>query len=158
MEKHLCESCAADEGIPVQDASISLQSLTGKLAHVSASKPAEGASPTCGQCGLTYSEFRQHGLLGCPDCYHAFEEPLTPLLERAHEGAAEHLGKAPRRSAGAMERQREITLMRKSLTEALATEQYERAAELRDRLRDAGVDIASAGSASVADNPDEAPR
>jgi len=147
VEKHLCESCARDDGIAVQGVSPALQSLTGALASVSGPGEPEAKAPACGGCGLTYKEFRHHGLLGCPDCYHAFEALLRPMLERAHEGGAEHVGKAPKRSAGALERQREIALLRKGLAEALAAEQYERAAEFRDRLRDAGVDVAAAREA-----------
>ena len=46
----------------------------------------------CEQCGISWAEFRQSGLLGCQNDYSVFEKDLTPLLQRAHEGA-----NAPRR-------------------------------------------------------------
>lgn len=63
--------------------------------------PGQAAGPVaaaaCPSCGLTYAKFKESGLLGCPDCYAAFEPSLGPLLERAHEGGAHHAGKKPRR-------------------------------------------------------------
>lgn len=154
LEKHLCESCALEDGIAVQGSNIPL-GLLGTLAGAS-STPADAAAAkttSCGQCGMTYAEFRQHGLLGCPDCYHAFEAQLVPLLERAQEGAAEHIGKTPKRSVGALRRQREISILRKRLADALAAEQYEQAARLRDELHQAGVDITGPRRAAVKPDP-----
>src|SRR5690606_38755704 len=97
-------------------------------------------------------QFRSTGLLGCPACYAAFESKLGPVLERAHEGAARHVGKAPRRalakvrSAGdrrapeailgdVEQPARPIGQPRDQLEVAIKAEQYERAAAIRDDLR-----------------------
>ena len=61
-------------------------------------------SPACGACGTTFAKFRQTGLLGCAQCYFAFEDRLAPLIERAHEGASQHVGKTPRRALEASQR------------------------------------------------------
>lgn len=144
VEKHLCEQCAQEDGIAVQSQSIPPSLLQQFTVGIGQQAPKANRAPTCGNCGMTYTEFRQHGLLGCPDCYHAFEKQLVPLLERAQEGGTEHIGKTPHRSVGALQRQRKLTVLRKQLADALAAEHYERAAELRDELRDAGVDLSSA--------------
>jgi protein arginine kinase activator len=143
LEKHLCEQCAQEVGIDTQSEAIPA-ALLSQFVSGAESKTSPGATSrgkTCGQCGMTYAKFRQHGLLGCAECYEAFEDQLTPLLDRAQEGGAEHLGKTPRRSVGALQHQRQISLLRKQLAEALQTERYERAADLRDELNKAGVDI-----------------
>src|SRR5262249_10323786 len=115
-----------------------------------AEKPGTPKTTACPKCGTTYVEFRQSGLLGCADCYSAFEAQLGPLLERAHEGASHHVGKVPRRALSggrtggsrpeailgdAAQRAGRITALRKQLDEAVQAEQYERAAALRDELR-----------------------
>lgn len=141
IEKHLCEKCAQEDGIAVQTHAIPAGLLEQFTIGLTKQTPKATRSPACGQCGMTYAEFRQHGLLGCPDCYHAFEKQLVPLLERAQEGASEHFGKVPQRSVGALQRQRRLAVLRKQLADALAAEHYERAAELRDELREAGADI-----------------
>ncbi|MEX0774634.1 MAG: UvrB/UvrC motif-containing protein [Phycisphaeraceae bacterium] len=90
---------------------------------------------TCDNCGLTFGEFRENSLMGCPECYHAFEAPLGPLLERAHEGATHHIGKVPRRAGASEQRQQHLLRMRKQLADAVAGEDYETAAHLRDEIR-----------------------
>ncbi len=47
---------------------------------------------------MTFREFRQQKLLGCPHDYDAFERALLPLIEGAHDGASQHVGKAPHRA------------------------------------------------------------
>lgn len=141
VEKHLCEHCAGEEGIAAEGQSIPAALLSQFMVVGGPKSAAATRSPTCAHCGLSYAEFRQHGVLGCPDCYHAFEKQLLPLIERAQEGGAEHVGKTPKRSVGALQRERRLSILRKQLSDALAAERYERAAELRDELRGAGGDV-----------------
>ena len=103
----------------------------------------------CPSCGLTFSEFKTSGHLGCANCYKVFESQISPLIERAHEGATHHVGKVPKRllgggASGSAEarsvlgdlearNQRRIAL-RKQLDDAIRGEQYEVAAKLRDQI------------------------
>lgn len=136
IEKHLCDLCAAKEGVDA-----------GKVVHAGVTdiinnlvKAQSGIRETtepvnaCDECGLTFGEFREHSLLGCPHCYGEFEEPLGRLLERAHEGESRHQGKIPHRSGAGEGRQVQLTRMRKRLDEAVETEDYELAARLRDDI------------------------
>ncbi|MCC6661554.1 MAG: UvrB/UvrC motif-containing protein [Phycisphaerales bacterium] len=145
VEKHLCEACAKKQGIAVQ-AGMPIQELLNKYVLAQAgTTPAKAAA--CPSCSLAYTEFRQHGLLGCPDCYKAFEGLLGPLLERAHEGATHHVGKSPRRAGrggeagaesitgGPKERAERLSILQKQLDQAVRAEQYEKAAKLRDEIR-----------------------
>jgi len=136
VEKHLCSSCAKAEGL-VSDPPSVLSAPLSKLVMSSSiiAKPQPTSPRACGGCGQTWAEFRKLGLLGCPECYDVFDEKLGPLIQRAHEGAAEHCGKTPRRSAEIIDRRRLAASLRKQLLEAVDAEHYERAAELRDRLR-----------------------
>lgn len=165
VEKHLCERCARKQGIAVQP-TISVPELIEKYMQqaAAAAKTPEAvpAAPpkvtSCPTCNTGYVEFRQTGLLGCPDCYRAFEVQLGPLLERAHEGGTHHVGKFPRRQisggtrieaqahagsppdpdtvlGGPVQRAGRIAALRKQLDEAVQAEQYERAASIRDELR-----------------------
>ncbi len=165
VERHLCEKCARKQGIAVPP-TISVENLIEQYMQASQAaktpgatapeKPATPKTTACPTCGTTYVEFRQTGLLGCPDCYAAFEQQLGPLLERAHEGGTHHVGKMPRRAlAGARPhggragptskpdsvlgdaaaRAARITALRAQLDQAVRSEQYEQAATLRDELR-----------------------
>jgi protein arginine kinase activator len=75
---------------------------------------------------------RATGRIGCPADYDLFRKGLLPLISRQH-GATRHVGKAPRRSRVAADRAR--LRARSELRDAIALEDYERAARLRDMLR-----------------------
>lgn len=147
VEKHLCEGCAAKEGLAAHPGAgaafikgVVIQAGPGVVIQT------PGKAPCCPACSLTFSEFKAGGLLGCQNCYRTFEALLAPLVERAHEGGVKHAGKSPRRQtsgAGAPriaglsleERAQRLRSIRKELESAVAAEQYELAARLRDELR-----------------------
>ncbi len=139
MEKHLCEQCAAqNEGLPVKPHTPINELLTNfVLAHSGLSPRETGA---CEMCGISWAEFRQTGLLGCEHDYSQYEKDLTPLLQRAHEGANHHIGKVPTRRGATgvpMKRQVDVAKLRKELSRAVESEDYERAAKIRDQIRSA---------------------
>jgi protein arginine kinase activator len=134
-EKHLCEKCAADEGVTMKQ-HVPLNELLSNFL-VSQAGAQEVADAVCPNCGMTFAEYRSHGLLGCPNDYDVFAEALGPMIERAHEGGTHHTGKSPgSESRGAADRQREIMRIRRELEAAVEREDYEEAARLRDRLRE----------------------
>lgn len=140
IEKHLCDVHAAEEGLaikavhaPIGELLTNFVKMHGGAAGGSGSGKAAGLQ--CPECGLTFQQFRDSSLLGCPDCYKAFEGPLGPLLERAHEGATHHVGKVPRRAGAGEARQVQLSRMRKRLDQAVEVEDYELAARLRDDIR-----------------------
>ena len=139
IEKHLCEQCAAqNEGLAVKSHTPINELLTNfVLAHSGLTKEAGTA---CEACGISWSEFRQSGLLGCEHDYALFEKDLTPLLQRAHEGATHHVGKVPARGGGTgvpAKRSVDLTRLQKELKRAVESEDYERAAKLRDQIKTA---------------------
>lgn len=137
IEKHLCEHCASEEGITIK-ANVPISQLLEDFI-LQSSEPGEEGEPEelrCDVCGLTFSEFRKAGQLGCPNDYDVFAPRLEPLLERAHDGAGQHIGKVPQRAGNAQKRQTEILRLRGELRSAVAREEYERAVELRDRIKE----------------------
>lgn len=141
VERQMCDECARDEGIglgvgaPINELiSKFVASQVAPSLGSEASKGSEAGAAACPGCGMTFAEFRNKQLLGCAECYEAFAEQLGPLIERAHDGAVAHVGKAPKRSHGSEERQRRLSTLRRRLSEAVASEEYERAAALRDEI------------------------
>ncbi len=151
IEKHLCDECAAQDGMGLKSVHAPInQLLTNFVKATSGTEKPEGSASldlACPDCGLKFAEFRDKSLLGCAGCYAAFEAPLSGLLERAHETGNHHIGKVPRRGGGASEqRQLQITRMRKRLNDAVEAEDYELAAQLRDDLSDLESDGAGASA------------
>ncbi|MDO4203171.1 MAG: UvrB/UvrC motif-containing protein [Selenomonadaceae bacterium] len=91
-------------------------------------------SMRCDSCGLTLQEFADSGKLGCDSCYMSFQKYLTPVLKRIH-GAGSHSGKIPARSGDKLAVKRHLETLRTKLKEAVAAEEYEKAAEYRDMIR-----------------------
>ena len=88
----------------------------------------------CPVCGISFFEFRNSGRLGCPYDYTHFENDLIPLLTNIHD-SVEHTGKQPRRAAASADSQAQMIQLRRDMEEAVEREDYERASEIRDELR-----------------------
>ncbi len=133
LEKHLCDVCAANEGVTIQAPSLN-QMLEEFVTHSQQVK--QLGEMVCEHCGMSFLEFRQNGLLGCPNDYNVFRSALVRLLERAHEGHDHHVGKVPATAGGDERRQNEMLRLRSALRDAVQREAYEHAAELRDRIKE----------------------
>ena len=127
----LCESCAQAKGVTNPE-NLSIGSLMEKdeLADESIS-----GSMVCESCGTTHQDFKKGGRLGCEACYHVFRPVLDPLLDGMHAGS-KHLGKIPSGSESRVRFEQTIEVLRKELQDAVEKEDFEKAAELRDKLHD----------------------
>lgn len=136
---HLCEQCAAEKGVQT-GATVAKFPLSDFLASMgkgaAGALPAAAESEPCDFCGASLKDFRDTGRLGCPHCYATFETHLRDLLRRLH-GSSQHVGKvylAPSQGSEDDERRR-LTELRNQLRRAVESENFELAAELRDRIR-----------------------
>lgn len=135
---HLCEQCAAEKGVETgaNVAKFPLGDFLATLGQSAAAAPgAAGAEVACAHCGGTLQDFRNTGRLGCAQCYQTFEPHLRDLLRRLH-GSTRHEGEAyappdaaPRRVSA------QLGNLRDQLRRAVDAENFELAAELRDRIR-----------------------
>jgi protein arginine kinase activator len=135
LEKHLCEDCAAAEGITVKANLPISQLLEDFILQTAAPGGQKAAEVKCDVCGLTFGEFRQKALLGCPHDYEAFGPLLEALIARAQEGASQHVGKVPSGAGADRKRQNNLLRLRAQLRNAVGTEDYKLAARLRDRIK-----------------------
>lgn len=138
IEMHLCDLHTAEAGLAGKGNHENISQLLTNFVKLQTTGGTAAAAATdlrCEECGLTFSQFREQSILGCAGCYKAFEAPLSPLLERAHEGGTHHVGKAPRRAGTGEQRQLLLGRLRRRLDEAVAAEDYELAARLRDDIR-----------------------
>ncbi len=87
----------------------------------------------CPACSYTLAQWRQTNLLACPLCYQAFREVIVPHLRRFH-GNASHLGKIPKGSLGVSIPSANLNRLRLALEKAVAREDFEEAARIRDDL------------------------
>lgn len=137
---HLCERCAAERGVPEGDESAKtplgafLAAMGGDAAGESPLSSA-AALAECPGCGATLQDFRRTGRLGCATCWTTFEGPLRGLLRRVH-GATRHVGECYVQPGAEPADQAALARrLREQLAVAVSDENFEQAAELRDRLR-----------------------
>ncbi len=138
-EIRLCEKCAKElEGINM-DSDLSFQNLLSGFINASENNlygmnQFHHVIPTCSHCGMNYTEFRKTGKLGCAHCYDTFSKTLMPVIKRIH-GNTIHSGKIPNRTGGKLRINKRIQELQEQLHMAIAKEEYERAAQLRDEIR-----------------------
>lgn len=145
-ETHLCAHCAKKQGYGniLGDWSGFGSLLGGLLGEV----PSQEVK-RCPGCGASFAEISKSGKIGCAQCYDTFRGQLLPVIRRIH-GAAQHVGKAPGGSAlrvtdpnrqmVASPRQAakaDLEEKRRQLKEAIETQNFERAAVLRDEIKEA---------------------
>jgi len=129
---NLCEACSKEKG--VQDpTSFALADL---LLGIGAAEEIEKGGPAkkCSVCSFTHADFKKTGRLGCSECYVTFAEGLGSLLKAMHKGT-EHVGKLPERAQRAMALSQRMRALTENLQKAVADENYETAASLRDQIK-----------------------
>lgn len=130
----LCPACAKAAGIPSPAEVTSFPKMIGMLGKAFL-KPAIAAPPqqnlACPDCGWTLRDFQQTSRFGCPKDYEIFADFVRDLLERLH-GTNEH-------STGSDESGLENLV--RQMQDAIAAEQYEKAAHLRDQIRKLEEDL-----------------
>ncbi|MRX72576.1 hypothetical protein GJU40_10500 [Bacillus lacus] len=146
QETHMCEYCAKETGsssIANAQAGFSINSLLAGLLNM---ETAFGNKPQkdlfkkedvlkCSRCGFTFNQFAKAGRFGCAECYKTFSSHVTPVLRRVHSGNTTHGGKIPQRIGGTIQFKKRIEELKTNLTELIAQEEFEKAAEVRDEIR-----------------------
>jgi protein arginine kinase activator len=138
QELHLCEEHAREYLTESDPEPSSAANLAGALAQQLVGGTAEELArldqQACPICGITFFEFRNQGRLGCPHDYICFEKELDPLILNIH-GESAHTGKRPQRSPANTDRQTELIRLRREMKDAIQGEDYEKASQLRDEIR-----------------------
>ena len=134
-EWHLCAACAAKQGLnTVYGMGFDLGNFWGSLfAEPAAKEMADTVRCPC--CGRSFREIVQTGKVGCPSCYTTFYDRLLPSIRRIH-GKAQHTGKTPCAASEEAKRDQELEQLKKELADSIASQEYEKCAQLRDRIRE----------------------
>ena len=136
---HICEPCAKKKSDEMQ----SHFGLTDLLAGLVEGEDvmAAGGVPSmvevkCPVCGSEYQDFQKSGRIGCGKCYEVFSKSLSTLLRKIH-GSDKHVGKMPVTGPGSVKRQEDLNRLKSELKQLVVSEEFEKAALLRDRIREA---------------------
>ena len=139
---HLCEDCAAKSGVDPKGGMSLTDLLVGLGQMVAAPGETQDSGRACPRCHLRQSDFKKGGRLGCPECYEAFAAELAPLIHAMHR-RDRHAGKVPKRATAAAG----LDDLQRELSQAIAAENYELAAQVRDRIQALRRGMPGGGSA-----------
>lgn len=122
---NICSQCASGE---------SIFDNFGSLLNFGVRPSAQNT--VCPVCGMTLSEFSRKGRAGCGECYNTFRPQASAMLRKIH-GSAKHVT-----TEDATEETKQVTKQKNPLEElkeqlkcAIAEENFEQAAILRDKIR-----------------------
>ena len=134
---HLCQECAEKRGFrnPLEGVPFPLaEFLASMLTQAQMKKPSKEPEAVCSTCGMNFSDFAKTGRLGCGSCYLTFRNQLNDLWRKVH-GSTQHRGKFPHTTRDVMKPLWEETKLQEELRKAIEQEDFERAAQIRDRIR-----------------------
>ncbi|MBR5535013.1 MAG: UvrB/UvrC motif-containing protein [Clostridia bacterium] len=129
--KKLCAACAQENNI-YKDLNMDLgfSSLFSSFFNEGERLNTEEKCPLC---NMTKGEFLKTGKPGCANCYEAFSSSMMPLLKKIHSTNT-HTGKVLGTSGNVSENK--IDILKAQLKEAIEKEEYEKAARLRDEIKE----------------------
>lgn len=143
QQLNLCEHCAKEfdgfsigKGIEIV-APFSFQNILSGLLDYIGEVPKTNAEVevSCSNCGMTLRDFKEKGILGCSECYKSFSSTVNPIINRV-QGKVEHVGKIPKKSGKEITTKKALINLKQELQKAIALEEYEKAADIRDKIRE----------------------
>ena len=140
-EFDLCSECAQKMGYTTM-----FSGMENDFSHLLGSfftnvLPARTQATRCEFCGSTYAEIAKTGQVGCAHCYELFADQLYPSIRRMH-GNTTHCGKNSGKASvkaqkpAEQTKEQKIQDMKKQLDAAVAEQNFELAAQLRDQIKE----------------------
>ncbi len=135
-EAHLCSDCAKSLGYDgvFSDFGFNFSDMLSSFFSEPTMASLSARTLRCEKCGSTFGDIVRSGKIGCSDCYSTFYDKLLPSLERIH-GRTHHEGKIPN-SLNIGVKKNEIETLKEELQSAVEKQDYEKAAELRDKIKE----------------------
>lgn len=131
---HLCEECSQKHGFDLQGP-ISITDILLGMGGKREEGKTVTAERSCPRCHMRRTDFKKNGRFGCAVCYETFADDLPPLLRAMHRNDR-HIGKIPADEAVRVNAVHELTRLQEELEKAIADENYESAASIRDKIAD----------------------
>lgn len=125
-EMHLCAKCALQADLSIEPIISLTESL---LAPEFQKENFPRTEKQCAKCEMKESDFQRLSRLGCPACYTSFAKTITPMISNMHK-ASRHTGRVP----AAETVNRKIIGLERSMKKAVAIQDFEEAATLRDKI------------------------
>ena len=134
-EYMLCPECAKKMGYGnlFDNMGLDFSSFLGSF--LDNGLPPRTSATRCSGCGASFADIARTGKVGCAQCYQTFYDELLPSVRKMH-GNTLHTGK---RAGGAGKELRVINALdqaRAELKAAVEKQEFEKAAKLRDKIKE----------------------
>ncbi|MDD5644782.1 MAG: UvrB/UvrC motif-containing protein [bacterium] len=133
IKLNLCEECFKKKEFV--NTPFNISELLAGLTQIG--KDVSENAVKCGNCGMSFLDFKKIGKLGCSDCYSVFRTHLVPLLKTIHK-SSHHIGFMNKSGLYTEGKNNAVRLetLKKSLSEAVKAEEFEQAALIRDKIKE----------------------
>tara|TARA_S200000501_G_C20688576_1_gene684055 strand:+ start:172 stop:693 length:522 start_codon:yes stop_codon:yes gene_type:complete len=134
---NLCQGCAKSHGIDLNSPISITDILMGMEKKNSRNKILNNELEydlTCSRCNMSRAEFSKKARLGCPNCYLTFSAELKTITQAMHH-SMNHIGKIPNQQISQIKISQQINSLKKQIKTAIKKEDYEEAAEIRDKIK-----------------------
>ena len=165
-EHHFCAQCAKEMDFgpyaAIFDSEFPLGKLLSGLLGIGEEQEEQKAHQViCPACKTTYEDLIQNSRFGCPDCYGVFDLLIGENIKQL-QGSNAHKGKVPRYHyseegtafsvedmakqaqavpGGELDVEEQIQVLETRLHEAVLREEYEIAAQCRDKIKELREEI-----------------
>ncbi len=165
-EHHFCAQCAKEMDFgpyaAIFDSEFPLGKLLSGLLGIGEDQEEKKAHQViCPACKTTYEDFIQNSRFGCPECYGVFDLLIGENIKQL-QGSNAHKGKVPRYHyseegaafsvedmtkqaqavpGGELDVEEQIQVLETQLHEAVIREEYEIAAQCRDKIKELREEI-----------------
>lgn len=141
-EAHLCSECAKQHGLYANsffesfDSPFESDGVFGDLfgGILGQHQISSISGKVCDRCGMTYSTLKATGKVGCSKCYEVFKSSLLPTIHKIH-GNVVHSGNTPE-NYKENTNSAKLEALKKELEVCIEKQEYEKAAVIRDRIRE----------------------
>ena len=136
-EMNLCAACAAESYKSIANNTMHngiVNMLSGLFGEASGAVEGD-AGGRCPCCGASFAEISQSGKAGCAQCYTVFRDRLMPSIKRMH-GKTKHVGKVPSNAPAELRNAARLSELKEQLSDAVRSEEFEKAARLRDMIKE----------------------
>ncbi|MBR1779377.1 MAG: UvrB/UvrC motif-containing protein [Clostridia bacterium] len=136
-EYMLCEECAKKMGYGKlwSDFSLDFDNFLGSFFTENIPHRLSYDTLRCKNCGSSFEDISNTGKVGCAKCYTVFYDQLVPSIKRIH-GNTKHVGKMAANVGKEKKVENELQDLNIQLKKAIEKQEFEKAAELRDRIKE----------------------
>lgn len=152
-ELNICEECAVKNGLSIQPPDLISDFLLGKTGKSALESSVPAPVRQCLVCGMKDTDFSKLSRLGCSECYEAFEFEVERIIGVTQKGGR-HVGRVP---GGKYSSGNEAQL-RMMMEQAVAAQDFEEAARLRDILESTGLREGASGKSGINHSTDRRER